>query len=84
MKEKEETRDLWERRDQQNNSKPEGQRSDQEAERHCNWPRSGESMAFSGKTLLIPHTIKTQDGKIVRLRPYRIPEARRQVLEQEF
>ncbi|KAJ1172218.1 hypothetical protein NDU88_004066 [Pleurodeles waltl] len=55
LREQEETRDLWERRNQQRNGKPDGQRSDQEAERHCNRPRSGQSLAFSVTVLAAGH-----------------------------
>ncbi|KAJ1082930.1 hypothetical protein NDU88_003091 [Pleurodeles waltl] len=49
VREQEEARDLQEQRYQQRNGEPDGQRSDQEAERHCNQLRSGESVAFSEK-----------------------------------
>lgn len=37
-----------------------------------------------GKTQLVRHDIKTPPGVIVKQRPYRIPEARRQAIEEEI
>ncbi|KAG1948853.1 hypothetical protein F2P79_012397 [Pimephales promelas] len=37
-----------------------------------------------GRTSVIQHDIKTSPGVIVRQRPYRIPEARRQAIEDEI
>ncbi|KAJ1157036.1 hypothetical protein NDU88_009751 [Pleurodeles waltl] len=51
LKRKEEKRDLRQRRGQQSNGGPETQWSDQEAESHYNQPRSGESVALSGKPI---------------------------------
>ena len=39
------------------------------------WPESG--------TNLIEHRIITERGKKVKLRPYRIPEARRNIIKEE-
>ena len=36
-----------------------------------------------GRTTLIEHNIITEQGKRVKLRPYRVPEARRQVIQEE-
>ena len=36
-----------------------------------------------GRTTLVQHDIVTEVGKVVRLRPYRIPEARKVVVEKE-
>lgn len=40
-------------------------------------------LAMPGRTTLISHDIKTKPGKKVRLRPYWIPEARRQAIREE-
>ncbi len=37
-----------------------------------------------GKTQLVRHNIKTPPGVIVKQRPYRFPEARRQAIEEEI
>ncbi|XP_069089507.1 uncharacterized protein [Pleurodeles waltl] len=37
-----------------------------------------------GKTQLVQHHIRTPEGKVVRLRPYRIPEARKTLIEEEI
>lgn len=36
-----------------------------------------------GRTSLIAHDIITEPGKVVRLRPYRIPEAKREAIRTE-
>ncbi|KAJ1092850.1 hypothetical protein NDU88_005960 [Pleurodeles waltl] len=36
-----------------------------------------------GRTLLIQHPIRTSGDTVARQRPYRIPEAKRQIVEQE-
>ena len=36
-----------------------------------------------GHTTLIEHDIITEPGKRVKLRPYRVPEARRQIIPEE-
>ena len=36
-----------------------------------------------GRTTVIAHDIKTEPGKTVRLRPYRIPEAKREAIREE-
>ena len=36
-----------------------------------------------GRTTVIAHDIETEPGKTVRLRPYRIPEARREAIREE-